>query len=78
MIPARSAEHRPALNQGKLVIALYCMSGPFVPLFPHTTAACSHAAALSPIINRFLNKHVRLDLKKLSQTRCWGQPAPSG
>lgn len=38
-----------------------------ISLFSHINTACSHAALLSPIINRFLNKDVCLDLKNPSK-----------
>lgn len=39
---------------------------PLIPLLSRRNTAGSHAAWLSPIINRFLHKDVCLDLKTLS------------
>lgn len=39
--------------------------------------ACSHAAVLSPIIHRFLNMDVRLELNKLVRMCCVGQSMSS-
>lgn len=60
---------------------LLCLSaGPWLISLLSVNAACSHAAMLSPIINRFLNKDVCLDLKKTTthQMRCVGHSVSSG
>lgn len=60
---------------------LWLSAGPWLILLLSVDAACSHAAMLSPIINRFLNKDVCLDLKKnekLTKMCCVGRSVSSG
>lgn len=49
-----------------------------ISLSSFMNTACSHAAVLSLIINRFLSKDLCLDLKKLIRMCCVGQSVPSG